>query len=469
MNDTEPLQIVEEKRISPRDVSQNGDGISRDVASGITRRINAILNGDSSDYAFSSSAAPVIEKEFGGILMRQGAVSVIEDPSQNHGESFISRNANGEFVTRSIPPNGRLIVKPTPFISIPDKPASPDDISNRAELGELRFEYTPTKTMAAAKYSDNKWGEMHYMPAGSIDLSPTADRYGQSIFGGNRALRLENGEVALFRPEMHARRFIRNAQRLKMPALDEAQLIEAYKELVRANLEYMPKPGKGSIYLAPGQRPTKNQLGVKPNSEYVFSCMAIPAGKIFSKPARLRVEKQFHRASVGGVGDVKAAGNYAPTFAPKEAAHDSGFDDIIYADGTNIETRELSSSNIFFITDDDVLVTPNLSGEILDGITRDSILVIGQELKATGRIRDVRVGPVSLSQYPKMRESFSCGTGVTLNSVESITDGDVEYSLDTSHNGLGPVTELIATKFNQILLGNERDNPYYSSWLTMVE
>lgn len=440
-------------------------GISR----GIKQRVNAILEGGSINNVFSASAANVLAAEYGNIAIENGYLTVHRNDQDEFGTALVYDNGGGNFTKSDVPNGGRIRVSKGPAVSIATAPANPQDVQAKADAGELHFEFTPAKTMAVAAFDDGKWTEYAYMPTGSIQLNPTADRYGQSIFGGNRALKLEDGSIVLFRPDMHARRFAGNAKRLCMPAMPEDELVEVYKQLVRANADYMPAPGKGSLYIAPGLRACGNQLGVKPNSRYIFSCLAIPVSKIFDKPTKLWVERKFHRAAVGGVGDTKASGNYVPTFHPKAAARARGFDDILYSDNGDEEARELSSSNIFFVTRDGVLVTPSLSGEILPGVTRDSILQIAQELIEAGVIRAAEERSVRLKEYEDMAEAFSCGTGVTINAVASITDGDCEHKMDISHDNMGRITRAIADKFNAILAGAKRGNPRYRDWLVPVE
>ena len=443
--------------------------IRDEVRDGIKQRIKGILEGNSDDNTFSQSAGAVLAEEFGNILLQKGVLSIREAINNQFGQAFIHRDADGQFQQSEIPGGSKIVLERTPFVTIPDTPAKPDDVQAKARSGELRFEFTPAKTMAIALFQNGQWSEFTYVPTGSIELGPTADRYGQAIFGGNRALKLSNGQIALFRPDLHARRFNNNAKRLLIPEIGEDVLIEIYSQLATANSEYVPDHGLGSLYIAPGLRASKNQIGVHPNKQYIFTCLAIPAGKIFDKPSRLRIEKRFHRAARGGIGDVKAAGNYAPTFASKKEAKEQEFDDIIYLDEGNSETRELSSSNIFFVTQDGILVTPNLSGEILDGITRDSILAIAQEFIEARLIKGLEERPVTLEEYPRLKEAFSCGTGVTINSVASIVDGEKVYDMDTTRNGMGPTTKLLAERFYTILSGSEMNNPIYADWLKVVK
>ena len=442
------------------------------VFDGIKMRTEEVLErAVGQEAVFSSSSEDIMATMVPEIILKQGSVTVRESNDDKYGNALISRDKDsGDFIPAEISDGSQIVVKKIPALSIPETPINPEEVDARTDRGELRFEYTPSKTMALSKFKDGAWTDVQFIPSGSIETGPLADRYGQSIFGGSRALKLNNGQVALFRPDAHARRFNNNAERECMPHLTDEQLISVYKEVVMANMQYVGQTGKQSLYLAPGLRATKNQLGVKPNSEYLFTCLGVPAGKIFSTPAKLKMETQFHRAAKGGFGNVKHAGNYSPTFAVKKEAHAENYDDLIFLDERNEEIRELSSSNIFFVTKDGTLVTPSMSGEILPGITRDSILQIAEELIEQGIISGAEERTIRKEELSDMTEAFSCGTGVTINGIERIDAPDTMSSeFDVSQGGMGKITKVIYDKFNKILSGEEVNNPRYKDWLLIVE
>lgn len=436
----------------------------------IRNRIEAVLEGKPGDMdSFPVSALSVVGPMCGDIISRSGSV-VVKNPDDEYGNALLSRDGDGRHWTiAELTGNATIEVAKIPCNSTPETPQSPDEVRARTERGDLKFEYTPAKTMAVAQNIDGNWNPPQFIPAGSLEVDPLADRYGQSIFGGSRAVRLLDGRVALFRPDAHAKRFINNSDRVCMPQMSEEQLVGIFRDVVLANMEYIGRPGEQSLYVAPGLRASKNQLGVKPNNEYLFTCLGVPAGKIFSKPAELVTETEFHRAARGGFGDVKHAGNYDPTFAIKKRAHKEGFDDLVFLDERNEVLRELSSSNIFFVTKNGILVTPDLSGEILLGITRDSILCIAEEFIEQGIINGVQSRPVRRTEFIDMAEGFSCGTGVTMNGIESITDAGSTYNFDISREGMGEISKMIALKFNSILAGEEINNPRYKDWLMIVK
>lgn len=462
---------VRERRSASRLKFEETAEMDEQVNSGIKRRVMDLLDGEPGQEAvFSRSATETIRSISSDIILRKGSVVVKKSDDDLYGDVFVSRDWDDDHLTTAdVPEGARLSVKRIPAVSIPETAVDPNEVRARTDRGELKFEYTPSKTMAMAQFKDGSWGESQFIPSGSIEIGPLSDRYGQSIFGGSRALRLADGSVALFRPADHAKRFNANAERECMPHLTDGQLVDVYMEVVRANMAYIGKPGEQSLYLAPGLRATRNQLGVKPNSEYLFTCFGVPAGKIFSTPAKLRTETKFHRAARGGFGDVKHSGNYSPTFGVKKEAHAGGYDDVVFLDERNEEIRELSSSNLFFVTEDGMLVTPSLSGEILPGITRDSILHIAKEFVEQGLIKGIEERTVGREELAKMAEGFSCGTGVTMNGIESINDSDSTCIMDVSHGGMGRISRMIYDKFNRILAGEEISNPRYGDWLLIVE
>lgn len=460
---------IKERRSYTRVISEFTGEDDERIRDGILKRVRALLERDPGAIAiFSATAGKVLAEVAPEIILKGG--SPIVKRQNNVKVALLTRDGNtGEYTTAEVPPDATVEVTKIPGVSIPETPTDPEAVRTRADRGELKFEFTPTHTMAMAVFRNGKWTEPQCMPAGSMESGPLADRYGQDIFGGSRAVRLKDGRVALFRPDVHAKRFNDNAEMELMPHLTDEQMIAVYEEVVKANVAYIGRSGEQSLYLAPGLRATGNQLGVHPNIKYTFTCLGVPAGNIFSKPSKFRTETRSHRVAKGEYGQVKHAGHYSPTFGVKKAAKIKGYDDVIFLDESNEELRESSSSNVFFVTCDGILVTPNLSGEILKGITRDSILVIGEELKEQGIIKGIEERPISRDELYNMAEAFSCGTGVTMNGIEVIDDEDISYTFDISDKGMGKISRRISNKFNAILAGEEMENPRYKNWVRIVE
>lgn len=489
-------------------VEKNGGDVRhypKGVASGIRERLDAVLNGTVSHVDFSPTAARWLVKKAPDILSRRLAIIVmhaanpeaevdIEGGSDlkgsDFGETLVALDYDKGIVRVCDVVRGQVIrVYRVPFVSFPRRPDDPAEIRRLAETNELGFQHRTTKAMVGAMFREGRWSDIVCMPVGTYPIAPMADRYGQVIFGGSRAIQLLDGRIALFRPDFHANRFVANADRLMMEHSSPDQIIAAYEQLVRANREYVLPPHLGGLYLAPGLRPTDELLGVGPGKEYIFTCEAIPAGKIYSSPLRVTIENSFHRAARGGVGNIKAAGNYAPTFRVKHEAREKGFHDVLFLDSSNHDIAELTSSNMFFIVrmgDQRILVTPPFSdGNVLNGCTRDSILQMRADLIAERVVDGSMEHPViaDCSEMPFARnllghviEAFACGTGVTMQGIEMIDDrGDDphttnrDYHFDVSCDGMGPVTYDIHRRFLSILRGEKMEHPVYGSWLHVVE
>lgn len=419
--------------------------------------IDLVLRGELSKAVIAAEHAPDTEelkKICFEVVLRSGAIV------NGKSESVIQKAEDGDFDIKK-GESGNIEVRKIPTMVVPHVPTDPASIQQKAADGKLEFEYTPTKTMALASYGDGKWTDMEFVPAGEINLAPTADRYGQALFGGSRMLRLEDGRAALFRPDEHAKRFVSNLRDLMVPEIDEAKIVEVYEKVGRANMDYLPPHGKGSIYIAPGARATGAQLGVKPNKKFTFTTEAVPAGKIFSEPAKLQMRSDFHRSA----GKIKASGNYSITFRSKAEAHAAGFHDILTGDKSGEFIGELSSSNVFFVTKDGVLVTPELNDSILPGITRKSVLEIVRAMKDELGIKGVEERDISFDEIGDMAEAFSTGTGVTINSIKSIEDHNFELGEDKK----GAITAKIAKVFEDILAGKYMDHPVFGPWLKVLE
>ena len=212
--------------------------------------------------------------------------------------------------------------------------------------------------------------------------------YGQEIFEGLKAYRRNDGSIACFRPEANAARFRGSSARLAMAELPEELFLASIEELVSADREWVPAAGgEGSLYLRPFMLATEVGLGVRPSAEYLYVLIASPAGPYFAggvKPIDVWLATDYTRASLGGTGTAKCGGNYAASLLPQAQGAAHGCAQVAYLDAeerTWIE--EMGSNNLFFVYgagEQVEIVTPVLSGSILAGITRDSLLLLAKEI-----------------------------------------------------------------------------------------
>ena len=305
------------------------------------------------------------------------------------------------------------------------------------------------------------WHSATLGPRQPIALDPAASvlHYAQEIFEGLKAYRLADGTMALFRPEANARRFNASAQRLAMPELPEDLFIEAIRQLVAVDADWFPSVEGGSLYLRPFMIATEAFLGVRPAKEYKFIVIASPAGNYFKSgaPAVSIWVSDYTRAAPGGTGAAKCGGNYAASLVPTAEAFAKGHDQVLFLDAAEHKwIEELGGMNLFFVMADGRIVTPPLTGTILPGVTRDSLLQLAAEegLK-------VAEEPYSLDQWQAdvasgaLLEAFACGTAAVVTSVGKVAGRDREFTIGSG--GPGQLTQKLRSRLVSIQRGEAPD------------
>ncbi|XP_057973802.1 branched-chain-amino-acid aminotransferase 2, chloroplastic [Malania oleifera] len=328
----------------------------------------------------------------------------------------------------------------------------------------LGFGVKPTDymyIMKCSEYEPFQQGQLSRF--GNIELSPYAGvlNYGQGLLEGIKAYRREEGGLFLFRPEQNAIRMKFGAERMCMPSPSIDQFIYAIKSTAIANKRWVPPPGKGTLYIRPLLIGSGPVLGLSPAPEYTFLTYASPVGKYFkldSASLNLYVEDEFHRASRGGVGNVKTISNYAPGLKPQARAKNRGFSDVLYLDSVNNKyIEEVSASNIFIVKDK-VLSTPAIRGTILPGITRNSIVEIARDHGYQVEERSVSVDELLVAD-----EVFCTGTAVGVATVGSVTyhDKRTEYRM-----GARPVHKELLSTLVGIQTGHIEDK---KGWIIEID
>ncbi len=279
-----------------------------------------------------------------------------------------------------------------------------------------------TDHMVTATWTpDGGWHDARVRAFGPITLSPASAvlHYAQEIFEGMKAYRHDDGTVWSFRPEANAARFARSARRLALPPLPEEAFIASVEALVRADVDWVPTGGETSLYLRPFMFASESFLGVRPAQEVTYCVIASPAGAYFSggiSPVSIWLTTEYSRAAVGGTGAAKCGGNYAASLAAQQEAIAHGCDQVCFVDAAEHRwVEELGGMNLYFVHADGTLVTPELTGTILEGVTRSSILTIGAELGLAVEERKVSVdewrdGVAS----GEITEVFACGTAAVV-------------------------------------------------------
>jgi branched-chain amino acid aminotransferase len=317
--------------------------------------------------------------------------------------------------------------------------------------------------MVTIDWSEERgWHDAKVGPLEAIPLHPAASvlHYAQEIFEGLKAYRLADGAMALFRPEANAARFNASARRLAMPELPEELFVEACRQLVAVDGDWFPSVPGGSLYLRPFMIATEAFLGVRPAHNYKFLVIASPAGNYFKSgaPAVSIWVSHYSRAAPGGTGAAKCGGNYAASLVPQAEAMAKGHDQVVFLDAEQHKwIEELGGMNLYFVFDDGTLLTPPLSGTILPGITRDSLLTLAREEGLT-----VREERYSLDQWRedaasgRLVETFACGTAAVVTPVGKVTD-PVKGEFVIGSGGPGQLTQKLRAKLVSIQRGEAPD------------
>lgn len=296
--------------------------------------------------------------------------------------------------------------------------------------------------------------------------------YGQSIFEGLKAYRHADGSIWTFRPEANALRFQRSAYRLALPPVPTDVFIGAIEALVRQDVDWVPSDADKSLYLRPLEFGTENVLGVRPSDTVSFVLMASPVGAYFPrgvKPVKVWISDDFVRAAPGGTGEAKCAGNYAASLVAQQEATANGCDQVVWIDAIqrrNIE--EMGGMNIFFVygTGKDArIVTPSLTGTLLPGVTRDSLLTLAADLgyqvgEVTISVDEWREGCASGA----ITESFACGTAAVITPIGSVASKN-SGSWTVGNGESGPITMQLREALVDVQIGRTPDR---HNWLHRV-
>lgn len=337
-------------------------------------------------------------------------------------------------------------------------PAPTDPAQRDQALANPGFGTVFSDHMVLIDWDESKgWHNARIGPRGPISLDPATAvlHYAQEIFEGLKAYKQEDGTIALFRPEANAARFNASAQRLAMPELPEEVFVESVRLLVETDRNWIPTIEGGSLYLRPFMFASEAFLGVRPSKKYTYIVIASPAGNYFKSGApavSIWVSRDYSRAAPGGTGAAKCGGNYAASLVPQAEAIERGHDQVLFLDAEEHKwIEELGGMNLFFVFDDGRVITPPLTGTILPGITRNSLITLARE--AGLNVNEERY---SLDQWRddatsgKLVEVFACGTAAVVTPVGKLASHSGEVTIGSG--GPGQLTQ----KFRNRLVGIQR-------------
>ncbi|MET7523727.1 branched-chain amino acid aminotransferase [Streptomyces sp900116325] len=318
------------------------------------------------------------------------------------------------------------------------KPSSTplSDAEREAILANPGFGRYFTDHMVIIKWTEGRgWHDGQLVPYGPLSIDPATNvlHYAQEIFEGLKAYRQPDGSVATFRPEANAERFQRSAHRLAMPELPVETFIEACDVLVQQDKAWVPAHGgEESLYLRPFMIASEVGLGVKPANEYLFIVIASPAGAYFPggvKPVSIWLSENRVRAVPGGMGDAKTGGNYAASLLAQAEAAEKGCEQVAYLDAVEHKwVEELGGMNLYFVYGDKI-VTPALTGSLLAGVTRDSLLRVARDLGYESEESRVSIDQWRAdTENGTLTEVFACGTAAVITPVGIVKSADGEWT-----------------------------------------
>jgi len=306
------------------------------------------------------------------------------------------------------------------------------------------------------------WFDPRIEPYGPLSLDPAALvlHYGQEVFEGLKAYRRADGGIQLFRPRDNVKRMNRSANRLCMPDLDVEVTVQAFKELVALDQEWVPRAEGATLYIRPTMIATEAALGVKVSPEYLFYVMTGPVGAYYPQgfsPTKILVEDRYVRAVRGGVGEAKTCGNYASSLLAMEEAHKKGYTQVLWLDAVHQKyVEEVGTSNIFFLLDDE-LVTPPLTGSILPGVTRDSVIQLAKDWWVSVQERLISIEElIDGVRSGRIKEMFASGTAAVISPVGEISYKDEVFCVN--RNQVGELSRRLYDELQGIQFGSRPDS-----------
>ena len=304
---------------------------------------------------------------------------------------------------------------------------------SQTDFSNLVFGKTISDHMFVADYKNGEWSDLRIEPYAPLHLSPSNAtlHYGQSIFEGLKAYRNDDGEVLVFRADANWKRMNESAERMCMPSLPEEIFMDGLTQLVELDKDWVPTAKGASLYIRPFMFAMDEYIGVKPSDTYKFIIFTCPVGNYYSKPVSVKVETKFTRATEGGTGAAKTAGNYAASLFPALQAQKAGYDQLLWTDGkshSNIE--ESGTMNVMFKINGKIITAPTNTGTILKGITRNSVIQLAKDWDESLEERFLSVSELkSALEAGQVDEAFGTGTAATIAHIYKIHLDGKDYIL----------------------------------------
>lgn len=350
---------------------------------------------------------------------------------------------------------------------------------NKAEETQLREKPDQNKLGFGVHFTDHMfimhwnrergWHNAELCAYRNFSLDPAAMvlHYGQEIFEGLKAFRNSDGQILLFRPTDNLNRMNDSALRMCMPRFPMEEVLKAMKALVYLDRDWVPDNQGAALYLRPTMIATEAAIGLRPAEEYLFFIIMCPVGAYYAEgfnPVRIHVEDRYVRAVPGGVGEAKTGGNYAASLRAQTEAQKKGFAQVLWLDAIERKyVEEVGTSNIFFVINDE-LITPPLSGSILPGITRDSVLQLARDRGIKARERKITIDEIFAAQENgTLKEAFGTGTAAVISPIGELCYRD--HSIVINNNEPGELSSLFYKELQALQRGQSEDK---HNWLVRV-
>ena len=346
-------------------------------------------------------------------------------------------------------------IKVTP-ISSEKKKCPPQDVSN------IQFGTEFTNHMFLMEWDRGTgWHDARIEPYHHLALEPSAIifHYGQESFEGLKAYYTSSGSYVLFRPDHNFARMNRTGRRMGLPEFDEKFVLNALKQLLRLEIDWIPKDEGTSLYIRPTIIATEPALGLKESSSFLFFIILCPVGPYYPEgfnPVKIIVSENYTRAAPGGVGEAKTAGNYAASTLAEKESKEKGYTQVLWLDAVKrCYVEEVGSMNIFFVIDDEI-ITPQLTGTILPGITRDSVLRLSRSWGLKTSERRITIDEtVRAIEDGSLTEIFGSGTAAVISPVSALHFREKEHSIGKGTTG--PVARRFFDEIMGIQYGKVQD------------
>ena len=329
---------------------------------------------------------------------------------------------------------------------------------NEVDFQNLEFGKYMADHMLVCDYADGEWKQPMILPFSNLSLNPAtlALHYGQTVFEGMKVFRTQDGRINIFRPERHYERFVRSLERMCMVPPPKEVFIDGLVKLVETDKAWVPREQGAALYLRPFMYASEAKFGIKISEQYRFVTFSGPVPELYAKPIKVKVETEYIRAAKGGTGFAKCGGNYGGALYPTQLARQQGYDQVLWTDAKeNKFIEESGSMNLMFVIGD-TLVTPPLSDSILDGITRESLLILANDIGYKTEERPVSVDELEKAfQVSAITEAFGAGTAAVVAPIQTIQINGIDYQLPGYDEE--SVSSRLKQKIEMIRTGAEED------------